>query len=85
MIDYFTEHFYDPNDIEVDRYIAIPGQALGYKIGQLKIVELRKRAQDKLGSAFDVKAFHDQVLGAGSVPLDLLESRIDTWIASVHK
>ena len=85
MVDYFTEHFYDPNDIEVDRYIAIPGQALGYKIGQLKIVELRKRAQDKLGSAFDVKAFHDQVLGAGSVPLDLLESRIDTWIASVHK
>jgi len=81
MIDYFVTHFGDPNDVEVDRYVAIPGQALGYKVGQLKILELRKRAQDKLGAAFDIRAFHDRVLGAGSVPLDLLEGRIDSWIA----
>ena len=77
MTDYFQEHFGDPRDSEVDRYVAIPGQALGYKIGQLKILELRKRAQDKLGPAFDIRAFHDRVLGAGALPLDLLEERID--------
>jgi len=85
MVDYFREHFGDPQEVEVDRYIAIPGQALGYKVGQLKILELRKKAQDKLGPAFDIRAFHDRVLGAGAVPMDLLESRIDSWIASVKK
>ena len=85
MTDYFPEHFGDPQNSEVDRYVAIPGQALGYKIGQLKILELRKRAQDKLGPAFDIRAFHDRVLGAGALPLDLLEERIDSWIASVAK
>jgi uncharacterized protein (DUF885 family) len=85
MIDFFQEHFGDPNDVEVDRYIAIPGQALGYKMGQLKILELRQKAQDRLGSAFDIRAFHDRVLGAGPLPLDLLESQIDAWVASVKK
>ncbi len=67
---------------EVDRYIAIPGQALGYKIGSLKIQELRKRAQEKLGSRFDIRAFHDQVLNTGGLPLAVLEQKIDRWIAA---
>lgn len=83
MMEYFRDHYGDPQEVEVDRYVAIPGQALGYKVGQLKILELRKKAQDRLGSAFDIRAFHDRVLGAGPLPMDLLEARIDSWIASV--
>jgi prolyl oligopeptidase len=65
---------------EVDRYIAWPGQALAYKIGQLKILELREKAEKQLGDKYDIKDFHDEVLKRGSLPLDLLEYYIDEWI-----
>ncbi len=81
-MDYFLEHYGDPQETEVDRYIAWPGQALGYKLGQIKILELRARAQKELGAKFDVRAFHDRVLNAGALPLDLLEARINAWIES---
>ena len=67
---------------EVDRYIAIPGQALAYKIGALKIQELRKRAETRLGKQFDIRAFHEQVLDTGGLPLTVLEAKIDRWISS---
>ena len=67
--------------VEVDRYIVAPGQALAYKIGQRKFLELRERATRELGSRFDLRAFHDAVLAEGSLPLDVLEARIDGWIA----
>jgi uncharacterized protein (DUF885 family) len=70
---------------EVDRYIAWPGQALSYMTGQLKIQELRKRAEDKLGAKFDRRAFHDLILETGTVPLSVLENLVDSWIAAQLK
>jgi len=67
---------------EIDRYIGNPGQALAYKIGQLKILALRARAERQLGEDFDIRAFHDELLGAGALPLDLLELRMDAWLTA---
>jgi uncharacterized protein (DUF885 family) len=67
-------------EAEVDRYIAMPAQALGYMIGGLKFRELRKRAQTRLGSRFDLRAYHDQLIGAGAVTLPVLEEVIDQWL-----
>jgi uncharacterized protein (DUF885 family) len=85
MVDFFHEHtaMDDENiNTEVDRYIAWPAQALSYKMGQTKILELRERAQKELGTKFDIRAFHDAVLDQGPLPLDLLEAKVKGWIAA---
>jgi uncharacterized protein (DUF885 family) len=85
MVQYFHDHSnVDETSIqsEVDRYIAWPSQAVAYKVGQLKILELRERAKTALGNKFDIRAFHDQVLDSGALPLDLLGDRIEAWIAA---
>jgi len=85
MVDYFHAHSgLDDATVnaECDRYIAWPAQALGYKMGQLKILELRARAEKELGPKFALKAFHDQVVDSGALPLDVLDARITAWIAT---
>ena len=82
VIDYM--HANDINDAlaqtEADRYIAWPGQALAYKMGQLTILKLRDEAKTQLGEKFDLKAFHDEILNGGAMPLDLLQERVEAWI-----
>ncbi|HYH86280.1 MAG TPA: DUF885 family protein, partial [Pyrinomonadaceae bacterium] len=83
VVQYFRDH-YSGNDAyiqsETDRYIAWPAQALAYKIGQLAILRLREKSKAELGERFDIRAFHDEVLGAGALPIDVLEQRINAWI-----
>ncbi len=88
MVAYFHRYtaMDEPNvQSEVDRYIAWPGQALAYKLGQLEILKLREEARQKLGSKFDLRAFHDEVLGNGALPLDVLDSEVSRWITSQAK
>jgi uncharacterized protein (DUF885 family) len=85
MVDYFHDHSTIDEPVvqaEVDRYIAWPGQALGYKMGQLKILELRAKAKAALGDRFNIKAFHDEVVDSGALPLDVLDQRVTAWIAA---
>lgn len=88
VVQFFRDHSaIDEVEIqaETDRYIVWPGQALAYKIGQLKILELRERAQSELGDRFDLRAFHDEILGAGGLPLDALEERIERWVGEFRR
>jgi uncharacterized protein (DUF885 family) len=85
MVDYFHAHTaLSDTDInaEVDRYIAMPAQALGYKMGQLKLLELRARAQKALGAKFDIRGFHSVIIDSGAMPLAMVEQRVNEWIAS---
>jgi uncharacterized protein (DUF885 family) len=68
--------------VEVDRYIVWPGQALAYKLGELKLKELRARATAKLGDKFDLRSFHDEIMWNGALPLSILDQRTDRWIAA---
>jgi uncharacterized protein (DUF885 family) len=84
VVDYFHAHSaIDEVTVqsETDRYMAWPAQALGYKIGQLEILKLRQYAKDQLGAKFDIRAFHDEVLNGGALPMDVLSTRIHDWTA----
>jgi len=70
---------------EIDRYIVWPGQALAYKIGQLKISAIRAKAEKALESKFDIRTFHDELLKDGALPLDVLEAKMDAWISSQQR
>jgi uncharacterized protein (DUF885 family) len=88
MVDFFHRYtaMDEPNvQSEVDRYIAWPGQALAYKLGQLEILSLREEARKKLGNKFDLRAFHDEVIGSGPLPLDVLHAEVESWIAGQEK
>ena len=88
MVEYFHRYtaMDEPNvQSEVDRYIAWPGQALAYKLGQLEILKLREEARQQLGSKFDLRAFHDEIVGSGPLPLDVLHSEVESWISSQVK
>jgi uncharacterized protein (DUF885 family) len=80
MAEYLRQH---SGADELDRYMVIPGQALAYKIGELKFLELRERAKRQLGDKFDIRAFHDEMLNGGALPLDVLDARTNEWIARV--
>jgi uncharacterized protein (DUF885 family) len=84
VVDYMRKN--DVNEpliqFETDRYIAWPAQACSYKLGQLKILELRERARQELGPKFDIRSFHDEILSGGSLPLDMLDQRTTQWIAA---
>ncbi|WP_178989164.1 DUF885 domain-containing protein [Winogradskyella schleiferi] len=87
-VKYFTENSSIADGAikaEVQRYMVMPGQATSYKIGMLKIQELRQHAEDELGAKFDIKEFHDTILGGGALPLELLERRVNAWINSVSE
>jgi len=86
MVKYFEENSLEEGadlQAEVDRYIVWPGQALSYKIGQLKFLELRERARKELGDKFDIRAFHDEMIDGGAMPLDILDERTNEWIAAL--
>ncbi len=83
MVEYFHRYtaMDEPNvQTEVDRYISWPAQALAYKLGQLEILKLRQEARDKLGGKFDLRAFHDEIVGSGPLPLDALDTHVRAWI-----
>ena len=88
MVEYFHRYtaMDEPNvQTEVDRYIAWPGQALAYKLGQLEILKLRAEAREKLGDKFDIRAFHDEILDSGPLPLDVLDAHVEAWITQTFR